>query len=50
MTQNATVTAKTEEFKRLFDALSKDNQDRALTVLRALVFAQGAVSGQKESA
>ena len=50
MTQNATISSKAEEFRQLFNSLNKDNQENALTVLRALVFAQGAVTKPKESA
>ena len=50
MTQNATISSKAEEFRQLFNSLNKDNQENALTVLRALVFAQGAATKPKESA
>ena len=53
MTQGETVTAKSEELKRLFSMLSEDGRDKALCVLNALVFAQATMTGgtpPKESA
>lgn len=50
MAQNTEIKAH-EDFRALFESLTESNQQQALVVLKALVFAQGAVgASEKETA
>ena len=48
MTHPVDVAENEQEFRELFNSLSENNQDRAMIVLRALVFAQNSVANANQ--